>query len=61
MPRHPAYQPHVGIASEEAASASLYQQDSSPYGPKQGDTDPSVNIPEQAYTNHTNRKYLNKK
>lgn len=42
MPKHQAYQPHAGIASEATAVASLVQQCSSPSDPRQGDIDPSA-------------------
>lgn len=44
MPRHQAYQPHAGIASEVAASVFLFQQNNFPSGPRLGDIDRSTSI-----------------
>lgn len=42
VPKFQVYQIHAGKASKVIASAFLFQQHSSPYGPKQGDIDPSA-------------------
>lgn len=42
VPKFQVYQTHAGKASKVIASAFLFQEHNSPYGPKQGDIDPSA-------------------
>jgi len=42
VPTRQAYQPHTGIALKVAASAFLFLMHSSPFDPKQDDSDHSI-------------------